>query len=408
MRVRAITVFTEIDPNDAGTALARAATFLRAATHVFQQAGIGVQTRRVATQPFPHMRLPRGADGMPGLAAQLHEQGAAYGIDYLALGPVSADDDPDYVDALPDVIRAASNVFASIDLTSCARRIDLGLLRRAARIIRDISAMTPDGLSNLYLAAIANCAPGAPFFPAAYHGGGAARFALAIEAADLVVDAFGNGESPEQARQNLTDLINHAAARLTAVAETLAAEHDFAFGGLDFSLAPYPGETISLGGGMERLGVTAGGAGMVGAASLVMNAVEAAAFPRCGFSGLMLPVLEDSTLGRRVAEGTLQISDLLLYSAVCGTGLDCIPLPGDVETDVLAAILLDVAALALRLDKPLTARLMPLPGKTAGDPVTFSDFEYFAPSRVMQPPRGLAAGAFSSDAAFTVRPRPRP
>jgi uncharacterized protein (UPF0210 family) len=147
---------------------------------------------------------------------------------------------------------------------------------------------------------------------------------------------------------------------------------------------------------------------MVGAASLVMNAIEAAIFPRCGFSGLMLPVLEDSVLGRRVAEGALQISDLLLYSAVCGTGLDCIPLPGDVETDVLAAILLDVAALALRLDKPLTARLMPLPGKAAGDPVTFPDFEYFAPSRVMQPPRGLSAGAFSSDAVLTVMPRPHP
>ena len=408
MRVRAITVFTEIETNDAGTPLARAATFLHAATQAFQQAGIAVQTRRVATQPFPHMRHPNGPVGMPGLAAQLREQGAAYGIDFLAIGPVGADDDPDYVDALPDIFRAASNVFASIDLTGSARRIDLGLLRHAARVIRDISAITPDGLSNLYLASTANCSPGAPFFPVAYHGGGPARFALAIEAADLVVNAFENGASPEQARQGLTDRINEAAARLTTVAQALAVEHDFAFGGLDFSLAPYPGQTTSLGGGMERLGVTAGGAGMVGAASLVMNAIEAAAFPRCGFSGLMLPVLEDSMLGRRAAEGTLQISDLLLYSAVCGTGLDCIPLPGDVETDVLAAILLDVAALALRLDKPLTARLMPLPGKAAGDPVTFPDFEYFAPSRVMQPPPGLSAGAFSSDATFSVRPRPRP
>jgi uncharacterized protein (UPF0210 family) len=408
MKIRAITVFTEIETNDAGTPLAHAATFLRAATHAFQQAGIAVQTRRVATQPFPRMRPPRGPGGMPGLAAQLHEQAAAHGIDYLALGPVSADDDRGYVDALPDIFGAASSVFASINMTSRAGQIDLDLLRHAARVIRDISAITPDGLSNLYLAAIANCAPGSPFFPAAYHGGGPARFALAIEAADLVVSAFVNGGTPEQARQKLTDLINEAAARLTSVAQALAAEHDFAFGGLDFSLAPYPGETTSLGGGMEHLGVTVGGAGMVGAASLVMNAVEAAAFPRCGFSGLMLPVLEDSVLGRRVAEGALRVNDLLLYSAVCGTGLDCIPLPGDVETNALAAILLDVAALALRLDKPLTARLMPLPGKTAGDPVTFPDFEYFAPSRVMQPPPGLSAGAFSSNAVFSVRPRPRP
>ena len=84
----------------------------------------------------------------------------------------------------------------------------------------------------------------------------------------------------------------------------------------------------------------------------------------------------------------MSLNDLLLYSAVCGTGLDCIPLAGDVEPGVLAGILLDVAALALRLDKPLTARLMPMPGKAAGDRVAFPDFEYFAPTRVMSAPRG--------------------
>jgi hypothetical protein len=49
----------------------------------------------------------------------------------------------------------------------------------------------------------------------------------------------------------------------------------------------------------------------------------------------------------------------------------------------MAALLLDLAALALRLDKPLTARLMPIPGKGAGDATTF-DFPFFANSRVME------------------------
>jgi hypothetical protein len=112
------------------------------------------------------------------------------------------------------------------------------------------------------------------------------------------------------------------------------------------------------------------------------DCVNRADFPRCGFSGLMFPVLEDGTLARRAAEGILQVNDLLLYSAVCGAGLDTVPLPGDIGVDELAGILLDLAALAVRLDKPLTARLMPLPELTAGDPVTF-DFPYFADSRVM-------------------------
>ena len=56
-----------------------------------------------------------------------------------------------------------------------------------------------------------------------------------------------------------------------------------------------------------------------------------------------------------------------LYSAVCGTGLDTVPLPGDAAPEQLAAIILDVSAMALTLRKPLSCRLFPVPGKTAGE-----------------------------------------
>ena len=85
----------------------------------------------------------------------------------------------------------------------------------------------------------------------------------------------------------------------------------------------------------------------------------------------MLPVLEDPILAQRSAEGLLNIGELLQWSAVCGTGLDTVPVPGDVSEAALARLLFDVAALSVRLHKPLTARLMPLPGKVAGDPVHF-------------------------------------
>jgi uncharacterized protein (UPF0210 family) len=118
------------------------------------------------------------------------------------------------------------------------------------------------------------------------------------------------------------------------------------------------------------------------AAALLTEAIDRANFLHTGFSGLMMPVLEDATLARRAAKGTLTIKDLLLYSAVCGTGLDTIPLPGDTTADQITPLLLDLCALALRLDKPLTARLMPIPGKKAGDETNF-DFSFFAQSRIM-------------------------
>jgi len=118
----------------------------------------------------------------------------------------------------------------------------------------------------------------------------------------------------------------------------------------------------------------------------------------------MLPVLEDALLARRAAEGSLTLKDLLLYSAVCGTGLDTVPLPGTATAQQLSAILLDVAALAQRLDKPLTARLMPIPGKQAGDPTGF-DFTFFANSRVLAFEAEPLTGLLASEENFDLRPR---
>jgi hypothetical protein len=144
--------------------------------------------------------------------------------------------------------------------------------------------------------------------------------------------------------------------------------------------------------------------GSLAAASILTEAVDRANFPHTGFSGFMQPVLEDSVLARRAAEGTLTVKDLLLYSAVCGTGLDTVPLPGDTSADQIAALLLDLCALALRLDKPLTARLMPVPGKAATDPTGF-DFAFFANSKVMALEAQKLENIFSGDEVFQLSSR---
>ena len=52
---------------------------------------------------------------------------------------------------------------------------------------------------------------------------------------------------------------------------------------------------------------------------------------RIGYSGLMVPVMEDNSCSKRWAEGTFNIDSLLAYSAVCAGGLDTVPLPGDIS-----------------------------------------------------------------------------
>jgi uncharacterized protein (UPF0210 family) len=181
----------------------------------------------------------------------------------------------------------------------------------------------------------------------------------------------------------LISAIELAADKMVRCVLPLAERRGYRFVGIDFSLAPYPDVSRSIGAAMERLGLDSFGApGSLFVASFITDCLRRAHFPRCGFSGLMLPVLEDPILAARTREGSFTVNDLLLYSAVCGTGLDTVPLPGDVTEAEVAGILLDMATLALRLDKPLTARLMPIPGAIAGDLTEF-DFPYFSNGQVL-------------------------
>ena len=152
------------------------------------------------------------------------------------------------------------------------------------------------------------------------------------------------------------------------------------FGGIDLSPAPMGEDSIVM--AMELCGYGfVGTPGTLAVASALTSALKSTALPTCGYCGLMLPVLEDAVLGQRWQEGLVNAHQLLLYSAVCGTGLDTLPLPGDIAVEEIARLLLDVATLALRLHKPLSARIFPVPGKRAGDYTTFTS-PYLTNTRV--------------------------
>ena len=118
--------------------------------------------------------------------------------------------------------------------------------------------------------------------------------------------------------------------RLGNICERICSDHKVTFKGFDFSPAPYPADWCSLGKALELMGITnLGMNGSLTAAAILASTLDSGKWKRTGFNGLMLAVLEDSVLAERAASGCLTIKDLLLYSAVCGTGLDTIPLPGD-------------------------------------------------------------------------------
>lgn len=404
MKIRSITVFINPGLPLSEAVLGQAARFIAAARPAFEGLGYEVQTARLATPPFAHWFHGKTSD-LIDYALTLSEKARLCGFEYLSLGP-ALPDAPESYPVIPEVISATDNVFFSGAMTTASGQISMPAVRACAEIIQRLSSILHTGFANLRFAALANVGPGSPFLPAAYHAGDGLGFALATEAADLAVKAFA-APSLQAAQSSLLFEVEKHAAALQDVAEYLGREFGGHFGGIDFSLAPFPDAAHSIGAAFETLGVPRLGLhGSLAAAAILAETLDRAKFKHTGFSGLMLPALEDLCLAQRAAEGTLTVKDLLLYSAVCGTGLDTIPLPGDTSADALQAVLLDLAFLAVRLDKPLTARLMPIPGKQSGEPTSF-DFAFFANSRVMALDAAPLGGALAGREEITLQPRHR-
>jgi uncharacterized protein (UPF0210 family) len=395
MKIRSITCFINPGWPLDESLLHRCGELIAAARSAYSALGYEVQTARLATIPFPQLLSMGNGVGLVELAVTLEQTARSMGLEYVSLGPALPGDLESYA-AIPAAIAATQTVFLTGLMTTPGGGISLPAVRCCAEVIRQVAPITPDGFANLRFAALANVMPGVPFFPAAYHAPTGISFALALESADLAVEAVTAATSLAMARQILIQIVEEHAARLAGCSQTLASQFAVSFGGLDFTPASFPQEEQSFGAAIQRLGVPAVGLhGSLAAAAFLIDTIDRAVYPRAGFNGLFLSVLEDFTLACCAAQGTLSVKDLLLFSAVCGTGLDTIPLPGDTTVDQLYAVLLDLAALAQRLDKPLAGRLMPIPGKQAGEPTGF-DFAFFSNSRIMsldvQPLTGLFAG----------------
>jgi uncharacterized protein (UPF0210 family) len=129
---------------------------------------------------------------------------------------------------------------------------------------------------------------------------------------------------------------------------------------------------VSIGAAIESFtGAPFGSPGTETAAGVITRAVKDVPVKQVGYSGLMIPVLEDAVLTRRWTEGTFGLDSILAYSAVCTAGVDTVPLAGDTTEDAIARIVGDMATLAFKWNKPLAARLLPAPGRKVGDVTEF-------------------------------------
>jgi uncharacterized protein (UPF0210 family) len=352
------------------------ARFANSAKKEFEQNGYAVQTVRMATQPWEEYYTSKAQ--IVALVKELEAYAKTYAVDYYNVGPTK---NPRLIPLVYDLISNTSKLFCTVPIAD-NRRIDYEATRQTAALIKGLSTISPDGFSNLRFAGLCNSGPGGAFFPAAYHRG-PDSFAIGTENSDLVLKAFSHVLDIEMAGRILKEILMEEFTRIEEIAIQIGKKQGMHYEGIDVSIAPSvkPDESVAF--AFEHLGLGRfGDAGTLTIAKIITDTIRDLEVRKCGYSGLMLPVLEDYGLAMRNIDGTFNITDLLLYSSVCGTGLDTIPLPGDVSEEKRYALLLDIASLSNKLDKPLSARLMPVPHKKVGE-MTDYNFEYFANTKIM-------------------------
>jgi uncharacterized protein (UPF0210 family) len=181
---------------------------------------------------------------------------------------------------------------------------------------------------------------------------------------------------PEASFDELAEVIKKTAFKITRMGQLVGLEAakrlGVPFGILDLSLAPTPAVGDSVARILEEMGLdSAGTHGSTAALAMLTDMVKKGGIMASthvgGFSGAFMPVSEDEGMVAAVRAGTLGLDKLEAMTCVCSVGLDMIALPGDTSAATLSAIIADEMAIGLVNNKTTAVRVIPVPGKTAGE-----------------------------------------
>src|SRR6202521_4787431 len=371
-KIRAVSGVINRDRPQNQKQVADALKMLKRAQTVFESRGYEVQTIRISTQPFPEYTKGLTKEQAVEFFKQ-YDALAAKEKFAAAIGPamLNAGDSEAQADLLAEILGNTKTLNASLAVAG-EDGVHWAAVGAAARVMKKLEESTLHSQGNFSFSAIAMVPPLTPFYPGSYHTGFGHQFTIALESANVVAAAFKGAPDLSTAKQRLTDSLAASAFDIERLAGRVDQDTGWAYMGID--LSPAPLKDVASGAAIENLTTQPfGTSGTLTAAATITAAIKDVKVKQAGYSGLMLPILEDSRLAQRWSEGRISIDALLSYSAVCGTGLDTVPLPGDITAEQLSLIIGDMASLAYKWHKPLSARLLPALGKGWGEMTEFDN-----------------------------------
>ena len=348
-----------------------------------QKAGYTLQSIRVITNPFGEyldltnlQTAKADLQYLTELLNKFNESGIRL---RFAIGAARNKEEiallPELIAAYGDLCNACVNV--PLDENGV---LDNELIEQSVYAVQKIANITPRGEGNFNFTVNFNCKPFIPYFPAGYHLSHLPNsFVIGLETPDLLVEVLKSvPKSPHNqfyadCYQVMSQALQYHVDEILDMLSAVKLSGAFEFAGIDSSAAPSK-NCASMTKVYELMGLPYfGAAGSVEVSALLTKVFKSIqGVPLVGFSGLMLAVTEDLGLAEGTQKQYFDIRALLTYSAVCGIGLDTVPVAGNAKAESIAAIMRDTGTMAFRLNKPLTVRLFPIPNKVAGE---ISEFE---------------------------------
>ena len=387
-----------------------ASQLVRVCNEVGDKYGIPVVNKRISVSPIAVAGGPFDASGMVRICRALDEAAKDAGVDFL--GGFSAlvekgfsSGDRALIEALPEALAGTDRICASINLASSRAGINMDAVALMGRQILRVAEATRhrDGLGCAKLVVFANIPQDVPFMAGAYLGVGEPDVVINVGVSGPGVVKKAIDRALEQRGDNFTlldvaDVIKRTAFKVTRVGEIIGQEVarrlGLPFGVADLSLAPTPAVGDSVGEIFESLGLSSIGApGTTAVLAMLNDAVKkGGAFASSsvgGLSGAFIPVSEDSSINAAAAAGQLTLEKLEAMTSVCSVGLDMVAVPGDTPASTLSGIIADEMAIGVINHKTTAVRIIPVPGKTVGEEVSFGGL--LGKAAIMPVPQGDAS-----------------
>ena len=370
---------------------AKAGRLVAVCDEVGAKYGIPVVNKRLAVSPVSALGEAHGEAGLTAIARTLDAAAREVGVDlvggYTALVQKGiTPGERNLIATLPEVLAKTERLCASVNVASTAAGINMDAVLLVAETMKAIAKATAarDGFGCAKLVVFANIPEDNPFMAGAYLGAGEPECVIniGVSGPGVVRNALVRLREarPDLNLGDVAEQIKQTSFRVTRVGELIGREvaHALgvAFGIVDLSLAPTPKIGDSVGEILEAMGIVKiGMPGSTAALAMLTDAVKKgglfASSSVGGLSGAFIPVSEDAALAAAAARGDLSIEKLEAMTAVCSVGLDMIAVPGDVSADAIAGLIADEAAIGVINAKTTAVRLVPVPGKKAGDLAVF-------------------------------------